>query len=90
MNKWIRQAHRWLSIAFTVVVIVNGVAVAEGKYTNKLGLLAVGTGVEFGGDHCGQNSALEDPSIFAEPEVFFSPAKPDVNARVEQKQSDRQ
>jgi hypothetical protein len=41
MNKWIRQTHRWLSIVFTVVVIVNGVAVAEGKYTNKLGLLAV-------------------------------------------------
>jgi heme A synthase len=40
-NKWIRQTHRWLSIAFTVVVIVNGVAVAEKKYTNRLGLLAV-------------------------------------------------
>jgi hypothetical protein len=22
-NKWVRQIHRWLSIAFTVVVIVN-------------------------------------------------------------------
>jgi hypothetical protein len=40
-NKWVRQAHRWLSIAFTVAVIVNGVAVAEKKYTNSLGLLAV-------------------------------------------------
>ncbi len=40
-NKWIRQTHRWLSIAFTLVVIVNGVAVVEGKYTNRLGLLAV-------------------------------------------------
>jgi len=40
-NKWIRQTHRWLSVAFTVVVIVNGVAVAEKKYTNSLGLLAV-------------------------------------------------
>jgi heme A synthase len=40
-NKWIRQTHRWLSIAFTVAVIVNGVAVAEKKYTNSLGLLAV-------------------------------------------------
>jgi heme A synthase len=42
-NKWIRQTHRWLSIAFTVAVIVNGIAVVEGKYTNKLGLLAVST-----------------------------------------------
>ena len=40
-NKWIRQTHRWLSIAFTMVVIVNGVAVVQGKYTNRLGLLAV-------------------------------------------------
>jgi heme A synthase len=42
-NKWIRQAHRWLSVAFTVAVIVNGVAVAEKKYTNSLGLVAVFT-----------------------------------------------
>jgi hypothetical protein len=40
-NKWVRQTHRWLSIAFTVAVIVNGVAVAEKKYTNSLGILAV-------------------------------------------------
>ncbi len=40
-NKWIRQTHRWLSMAFTVAVIVNGVAVAEKKYTASLGLLAV-------------------------------------------------
>jgi heme A synthase len=40
-NKWIRQTHRWLSIAFTVVVVVNGVAVARGRYTNWMGLLAV-------------------------------------------------
>jgi len=32
-NKWIRQIHRWLSIAFTVTVIANFVAlgVAQGK-----------------------------------------------------------
>ena len=42
-NKWVRQTHRWLSIAFTLAVIVNGIAVAQGKYTNKLGLLAVAT-----------------------------------------------
>jgi hypothetical protein len=40
-NKWIRQTHRWLSMAFTVAVIVNLVAVVQGNYTNKLGLLAV-------------------------------------------------
>ncbi len=40
-NKWFRQTHRWLSVVFTVAVIVNGVAVLQGKYTSKLGLLAV-------------------------------------------------
>ena len=40
-NKWIRQSHRWLSVAFTVVVIINGIAVAKGRYNNWLGLLAV-------------------------------------------------
>jgi len=40
-NKWIRQTHRWLSIAFTVAVIVNIVAVVEGKYSSRVGLLAV-------------------------------------------------
>ena len=40
-NKWVRQTHRWLSIVFTVAVIINGVAVARGKYTNRLGLMAV-------------------------------------------------
>lgn len=27
-NKWIRQIHRWVSIAFTVTVIANFVAMA--------------------------------------------------------------
>jgi heme A synthase len=40
-NKWVRQTHRWLSMAFTVAVIVNGVAVVQGKYNSKLGLVAV-------------------------------------------------
>jgi hypothetical protein len=40
-NKWVRQTHRWLSIAFTVGVIVNGVAVVRGKYTGWVGLLAL-------------------------------------------------
>lgn len=30
-NGWIRQSHRWLSIAFTVTVIANFVAMALGK-----------------------------------------------------------
>ncbi len=29
-NTWIRQTHRWLSIAFTVTVIANFVAMARG------------------------------------------------------------
>ncbi len=41
MNKWVRQTHRWLSIAFTVAVIVNGVAVALKRYSARVGLLAV-------------------------------------------------
>jgi hypothetical protein len=40
-NKWVRQTHRWLSVVFTLAVIVNGVAVVRGKYTNSLGLAAV-------------------------------------------------
>jgi heme A synthase len=40
-NKWIRLTHRWLSIAFTAAVIVNGIAVAQKRYTNRLGLFAV-------------------------------------------------
>jgi cellulose synthase/poly-beta-1,6-N-acetylglucosamine synthase-like glycosyltransferase len=29
-NDWIRQAHRWLSIAFTLTVIANFAAMARG------------------------------------------------------------
>ncbi len=29
-NKWMRQIHRWLSIAFTVTVIANFVVLARG------------------------------------------------------------
>lgn len=29
-NKWVRQIHRWLSIAFTLTVIANFVALARG------------------------------------------------------------
>ncbi len=40
-NKWIRQTHRWASMAFTVAVIINIVVIAQKKYTNSVGLLAV-------------------------------------------------
>ena len=30
-NKWVRQIHRWLSIAFTVAVIANFVAMPLGQ-----------------------------------------------------------
>ena len=31
MNIWVRQVHRWLSIAFTVTVIANFVALGLGE-----------------------------------------------------------
>jgi len=39
MSKWIRQIHRWLSIAFTLTVIANFVAIGMGKQENPPGLL---------------------------------------------------
>ena len=30
-NRWVRQTHRWLSIAFTVTVIANFVAMGLGE-----------------------------------------------------------
>jgi hypothetical protein len=29
-SKWIRQLHRWLSVAFTLTVIANFVALSQG------------------------------------------------------------
>jgi len=40
-NKWVRQTHRWLSIAFTLAVIVNMVAVLQKKYAAWVGLMAL-------------------------------------------------
>jgi len=37
----IRQIHRWLSIAFTVAVIVNVIAMMQEKQTVWVGLLAL-------------------------------------------------
>jgi hypothetical protein len=30
-NNWVRQSHRWLSIAFTLAVIANFVAMGRGQ-----------------------------------------------------------
>jgi len=40
-NNWIRQIHRWLSIAFTVAVIANVVAMVQEKQAIWVGLLAL-------------------------------------------------
>ena len=40
-NKWLRQIHRWLSIAFTVAVIVNIVGLGPGQPAVWVGLLAL-------------------------------------------------
>jgi heme A synthase len=40
-NKWLRQIHRWLSIAFTVAVIVNIVALVREQQAVWVGLLAL-------------------------------------------------
>ncbi|MBR1204109.1 MULTISPECIES: hypothetical protein [unclassified Bradyrhizobium] len=40
-NNWIRQFHRWLSIAFTVAVIINIVAMVLQQQAVWIGLLAL-------------------------------------------------
>jgi hypothetical protein len=40
-NAWVRQIHRWLSMVFTLAVIINTVAVMRRAYTNQMGFLAV-------------------------------------------------
>ena len=40
-NEWIRQIHRWMSIAFTVAVIVNIVALRQEEPAVWVGLLAL-------------------------------------------------
>jgi hypothetical protein len=40
-NNWIRQIHRWLSIAFTVAVIVNVIAMTQKEPALWVGLLAL-------------------------------------------------
>jgi hypothetical protein len=40
-NTWVRQIHRWLSIAFTAAVIVNIVTLARKEPAFWIGLLAL-------------------------------------------------
>jgi len=40
-NEWIRQAHRWTSIAFTVGVIANLAALSQKEPAVWIGLLAL-------------------------------------------------
>jgi len=40
-NSWIRQIHRWLSIAFTLAVIVNVIAMIREEQAVWIGLLAL-------------------------------------------------
>jgi hypothetical protein len=40
-NAWVRQIHRWLSIAFTVAAIVNIVALVQERQAVWVGLLAL-------------------------------------------------
>ena len=40
-NQWIRQVHRWLSIAFTLAVVFNLVAVMQEQHAVWVGLVAL-------------------------------------------------
>jgi len=40
-NMWIRQIHRWLSIVFTVAVIINIIAMVRESQAVWVGLLAL-------------------------------------------------
>lgn len=40
-NHWVRQIHRWLSIAFTLAVLLNFGAIAVGSQAMWVGFVAV-------------------------------------------------
>jgi hypothetical protein len=40
-NTWIRQMHRWLSIIFTLAVVINIAAMTQGQPAVWIGLLAL-------------------------------------------------
>lgn len=56
---------------------------------NSLFALVVGARIQFCGYHRRQNGALKDPGIFAQPKVILSSTEPDVNTRIEQKETVR-
>lgn len=75
-NARIRQSHRWLSIAFTVGAVVNGIAVARGKQTVWVGMLSflplVGlqlTGLILLVKHCAARWRRERPSFDLSPSL---------------------
>jgi len=41
MGRWIRTTHRWLSIIFTVAVLINIAALAMGTQATWIGFLAL-------------------------------------------------
>lgn len=41
MNAWIRKIHRWLSIVFTVAVVINIVALVQKSQAVWIGFLAL-------------------------------------------------
>ena len=40
MNKWIRQTHRWLSMAFIVGTVINVIALSRDAHAPWVGALA--------------------------------------------------
>jgi hypothetical protein len=40
-NKWVRQTHRWLSMAFTLAVIANIVVMGHGQIALYVGLFTL-------------------------------------------------
>jgi quinol-cytochrome oxidoreductase complex cytochrome b subunit len=40
-NKWLRQIHRWLAIAFTAAVIVNFAVMGQGQLALWVGALTL-------------------------------------------------
>jgi archaellum biogenesis protein FlaJ (TadC family) len=40
-NNWFRQIHRWLSIAFTLAVIINIIAMVQERSSVWVGLMAL-------------------------------------------------
>ena len=41
VNNWVRQIHRWLSIAFTMAVVINIIALVQQEQVVWIGLLAL-------------------------------------------------